>query len=216
MKKFQQKLEQGNAAIALIGMSNIGKTFLSKALEANGFARISCDDRIEAMLAEFLQPLGYEGIEAVSQWMGQPYDEQYSQTQQNYLNCERRSLEEIYGRDHDGDGNLVIDTTGSFVHLDEDFCEQMGEYALRVYVKASEELKKEMFEKYLQEPKPVVFGDQFSRLEGESDLEALGRSYRGLLDFREKLYEENADVVIERSEIPHNCSGEQFLNLILK
>ena len=55
-----------------------------------------------------------------------------------------------------------------------------------------------MFEQYLKEPKPVVFGDVYSQEEGETSIQTLSRCYRKLLDLRSTLYAECADVIIPR------------------
>lgn len=62
-----------NNKITLVGMSNIGKSFWSKELEREiGYFRFSSDEWIEERLTSELQGIGYSGIKAVSEWMGQP------------------------------------------------------------------------------------------------------------------------------------------------
>ena len=67
--------------ITFIGMSSVGKSAWSTKLEElKGFRRYCCDDLIEKYLGPEFKALGYLGINDVSRWMGQPYDQRYKKT----------------------------------------------------------------------------------------------------------------------------------------
>lgn len=216
-QKFKQLLEKNELIICLIGMSNMGKTYWSKQFSNINFKHISCDDRIEEKLAPELKALGYSGIADVSRWMGQPYEERFSANQQKYLEFEKEVMKEIFTElKNAGAGNIVIDTTGSFVHTGSDICSRLQEHALMLYIEATENMKEEMFQRYIKEPKPVVFGDVFAPKKGEESQQTLKRCYPQLLDLRSALYTRYADVIIPRETISNAMDIHQFIAFIQK
>ena len=112
--------------------------------------------------------------------------------------------------------NIVIDTTGSFVHTGSDACSQLKKRALAIYIKANDSMKEKMFEQYIKKPKPVVFGDIFATKKGETNKRALKRCYLQLLDLRSALYTQCADVIIPREAISQDMDAKQFISLIRK
>jgi len=213
--QFNELFNSNQLVLAFVGMSNVGKTYWSKKLTELDFHHINCDDCIEAKLAPELSALGYAGIADVSRWMGQPYDEQYPSNQQRYLDLERAVMEEVFNQIKEGLGrNTVIDTTGSVVHVGSDIAELLSHHALVISIDATENMKKEMFERYIKEPKPVVFGAMFSQGEGETNLQALERCYPKLLDTRSTLYAQVADVQIPRQDIRRDMTTQEFLDLV--
>jgi shikimate kinase len=186
--------------LALIGMSNVGKTLWSHRLEQHGFQRYSCDDMIETKLSTELQTQGFAGIADVARWMGHPYDEQYPLTSALYLSFERQSLEEIIEILSDPAYNtrdIVVDTTGSVIYLGEDILRQLGELTTVVYLETPEDVQHEMMQNFFRNPKPLIWGDSFSVKQGESYDTALKRCYPLLLKERTNKYQEYADVVLE-------------------
>lgn len=213
--QFDELLDSNQLVLAFVGMSNVGKTYWSKKLAELDFEHINCDDRIEAKLAPELTALGYSGIADVSRWMGQPYDQQYSTNQQRYLELERAVMDEVFTQVREGlERNAVIDTTGSVVHVGSDIAQLLSGHALVISIDATENMKVEMFERYIKEPKPVVFGEVFSQEEGETNLQALERCYPKLLDTRSTLYAQVADVRIPREDIRRDMTTEEFLTLL--
>lgn len=213
--QFEQLLEKNRLVLGFIGMSNIGKTFWSKKLQAVGFRHINCDDLIEKKLLPVLSKLGYSGIGDVSRWMGQPYDKRFFANQNQYLSLEKQVMEETFAEvKNNNHGNIVIDTTGSVIHIGKNVTEKLKQYSMVIYIEASENMKEQMFKKYLEEPKPVVFGDVYNREEGETHLRALGRCYRKLLNLRSALYAECAHVTIPREAIDEGMTTKEFISLV--
>lgn len=214
-QQFDQLLQKNHLVLSFIGMSNIGKTYWSKKLHNISFRHFSCDDLIEAKLGPILNKLGYTGIEDVSRWMGQPYDQRFETNQQKYLSLEQEVMEDIFTQVKNGKKqNTIIDTTGSVIHTNENICERLKQSAMVVYIEAPESMKEEMFKKYLEEPKPVVFGDVYNPKDNETETQTLSRCYRELLDFRSALYFKCADVIIPREAIEKNMNVQQFISLI--
>jgi len=207
---FDQRLVNHMLFLSLVGMSNVGKSFISGRLASDhslNFARACIDDRIEEKLSPFLEGRGFSGIDGVAAWMGQPYDARYPETQQLYLGFEEASMCEVgYGV-----GNLVVDTTGSVIYLSQPALGHLREKTLVVYLEATDEIKKGLFERYISNPKPVIWGSSFNLQAGESGIEALKRCYPQLLDYRAAKYRELADVAVPAGAL-RNATGRQFLS----
>ncbi len=186
--------------VTLIGMSNIGKSHWSRRLaEEAGFHRIDCDTLVERKLAPELAAGGYEGIHEVARWMGQPYDAQYPESSRKYIACERAVMLETIEtlRAADPDTNpCVVDTTGSVIYTGEDIVEELKSLTDVIYMAASPQHVDRLFRNYIAVPKPVIWGDVFSRVEGETNEDALERCYAALLSSRARLYERMAEVIV--------------------
>jgi len=171
-------------------MSGMGKTYRSRQLEMQGFTRYCSDHYIETRL----DSLPGMGIECVAEWMGQPYEARHWQHCIEYLTLEERSI--ITFLKECGAANAVIDTTGSVIYLSPDILDRMKQQTLIVYLKASQEVKDELFHIYMTDPKPVVWGDSFYKLPSEPAIDALKRCYPELLEFRAARYTALADVTL--------------------
>jgi len=184
--------------ITLIGMSGAGKTYWSKKLEEKGFKRFCCDDLIEGKLGRELQSYGFRGgIKDVAKWMGQPFDEQYNQTNKKYLAFEEQVLENVLNTvEKNFYEDIVIDTTGSIVYLSNKALKRLSALTKIIYLDLSNEIKKQMYQQYIKDPKPVIWGKSFYRRNGETNLEALQRCYPELLKYRSNLYENLADMIL--------------------
>jgi shikimate kinase len=215
--QFKKSLKEQKLVISFIGMSNIGKTHWSKKLKGIGFEHINCDDLIEQKLEPVLKKYNYSRIEGVAKWMGQPYEPKSLYRQKRYLFYERGVMQKILKRIGIGrGGNMVVDTTGSIVHLDSLILKKLKQKSLIVYLKAGENLKQKMFRKYLEKPKPVVFTNLYTQKRSETRQKSLERCYGRLLSRRETLYEYHADIVIPYAKLNTSMSSEKFLSLITK
>lgn len=185
--------------ISLIGMSNSGKTHWAKQLKSVGFKLFSCDDYIEKRLKIILKNFGFHGTEGVAKWMGQPFDKQYPQTSKQYLELERESLDDIiqhlqHRRDYQ---NIVVDTTGSIAHIEGKIIDKLAKFTTIVYLDTPAKIRHQMCELYFKNPKPVVWGDNYKRIYGESPLNSLKRCYPNLLEYRCKKYKEYAHITLD-------------------
>lgn len=200
--EFGKRLEAGELAITLVGMSNVGKSYWSRRLaQEGGFAHVCCDDLIEVELRGILEELGYRGgIADIAKWLDQPYGSQFAQNQQRYLDFEIAAMQNIVNQLEQGspNGNTVVDTTGSVVHTNQQICERLGALTTVVYLEATPNMQREMFELYIAEPKPVVWGDIYHPKADESPEQALARCYPKLLAYRSGLYAEMSHVTISR------------------
>ena len=188
--QFDDKLEGGRLNIAFIGMSNIGKSYLSKHIEEhNGFARIDVDKQIQI-------ELGLTSMSAIADWLGHPYDTQYQTNARAYLKHEGIiSLNETT----EG-GNTVLDTTGSVIHLAKTTQNKIKARYLVVYLKASEDDLVMLKERYFRHPKPTIWPQQFiAKMDDStsaSGKNALMHLFPNLLAYRAGLYENMSDIII--------------------
>ncbi len=213
--EFDRFFQERRLVLTVVGMSNVGKTRWSKRLRSLGFEDIHCDDLIEARLSHRLTALGYSGLADISRWLGQPYDERYSENQREYISIEKQVMEGVIADAQTGKlKNAVIDTTGSVVHTGEDICSALKEHSLVVYIEATKEMADEMFKRYIEKPKPVIFGDAYKPQEGETDAEALKRCYRDLLAVRSALYGRYADITIPATRTRECSDVGQFFSLL--
>jgi len=201
--------------VSLIGMSGSGKTYWAKKLKAKGFTYFCCDDLIEKKLGFELQQLGYAGIADVASWMGQPFDSYYPTRSQQYLDFEKDAIDEIYDNLEtiSETDNVVIDTTGSVIYTSNK--KKLSELTKIVYLEVPLIVTKEMYKLYLKDPKPVIWGNSFSKKNGETDMDALRRCYPKLLDFRVKKYEQLAGRTLNYYRLrTENFGVEDFIELV--
>lgn len=203
--------------ISLIGMSGSGKSHWSKQLEQKGFIRFGCDDLIEQKLQKELKPLGYSGINDVSKWMGQPYEEKYFQNNKKYLELEKETMLEIFTQlgSLPRSTNVIIDTTGSIIYTGKKIMQTLARLTKIVFLEIPESRKKEMYEFYLRDPKPVIWGNIFKKRAKESDTEALCRCYPKLLEYRTKKYKKYAALILDSSIlIEPAVTAKKFIEMI--
>ena len=198
--------------ISLIGMSNAGKTYWSQKLAAEaGFVRIPCDDLIEQRLGPYLQEQGYAGIEAVSEWMGQPYEARYPANSRRYLECENAVMQEVLRRLEREPGNVVVDTTGSVIYTERATIKKLGRLSRVVYIEMPQFLQDEMVRRFIQNPKPVIWGQVYTQRKNETGPEALVRCYPRLLEYRSQKYGKYADFTFDYFDIMNERFGVERL-----
>ena len=215
--EFLEQIDANKLSITMIGMSNLGKTHWSQMLSTIGFDHINCDDLIEFELIELMKAKGYTGgIEDVARWMGMPYEDRYAVNQTKFLDIEKGVISRLTSINQPTVSNTIIDTSGSVVHTGIELCKALQNQTLMIYLAASQEHTEKLFEKYIAEPKPVVFENMFQPHDGEENNVALARAYKNLLEERTGLYEKYADVTLHSQDLANISSGEDFLALVAK
>lgn len=203
--------------IAIIGMSGSGKTYWSKKLESKGFKRFGCDDLIEEKLGKELKSLGYSGIRNVAKWMGQPFDKQYPKTSKKYLQFEGKVIEKILSslQTSSKDENIVIDTTGSVIYLEESLLNKLIGLTKIIYLETPAYVKQKMYKLYLKNPKPVIWGESFIKEQNETDFEALAKCYSNLLTYRTREYKKIANITLNYQTLHNSSHGlNEFMEII--
>jgi shikimate kinase len=202
--------------LSLIGMSGAGKTHWSQKLAAAGLRVISIDDRIEKKLGPELAAGGYIGIGGVAAWMGWPDQPAYRERERKYLTAEIESMDEVLNEiEASGGEGILLDTTGSVVYAGDDICRRMQALTTVVYLAVPAAEEENLIARYLSDPKPVLWGDQFEQRPGESAKDAVARCYPQLIANRKKLYERYANRVVSLAKLEGmRLDARGFLELL--
>jgi shikimate kinase len=188
--------------LALIGMSGAGKTYWAKKLAADGWSAICCDDRIEEKLASRLAASGHSGINGVAAWMGWPDSPNYAVRETQYLEEEIHTLSEVLtDLERESEKPLVLDTTGSVIYTGNHLLLRLRRRMTIVYLAASAEEQQLLIERYLHDPKPVLWRGAFRPRTGESARETVGRCYPALMAARRQSYEALANCTLQLAEL---------------
>lgn len=202
--------------LSLIGMSGAGKSHWAHKLGTAGFRVIGVDDRIEKKLALELAAGGHRGIGGVAAWMGWPDSPDYRDREKRYLECEIESMNEALAEiQASGNEGIVLDTTGSVAYTGEEVCRRMQSLTTVVYLAASRAHEDVLIERYLSDPKPVLWGDRFVQRLGESAKDAIARCYPQLIAQRKKQYERYAHRVVSMDRQENaRLDARGFLELV--
>jgi shikimate kinase len=202
--------------LALVGMSGAGKTFWTKKLAASGYPVISCDDRIEQNLAPKLVAGGYSGINGVATWMGWPDSPTYAEREAEYLAEEIRTLDEVLTDLEERPGkSLVLDTTGSVIYAGNHLLMRLRRQMIVIYLAASAEEQQLLVERYLNDPKPVLWRGAFQPKAKETSRETVTRCYAAVTAARRRGYEALAHCTLQVAVL-HDISPDAatFLKMI--
>jgi hypothetical protein len=184
--------------LALIGMSGAGKTFWTKKLAESGVPAISCDDRIEQRLAPRLAAAGYAGINGVAAWMGWPDSATYPEREAEYLAEEIHTLDEVLQKlEEQPEKSLVLDTTGSVIYTGNHLLLRLRRQMTVVYLAASAAEQQLLIERYLSDPKPVLWRGAFQPKAGEAPRETVARCYPTLIEARRCSYQALAHCTLQ-------------------
>lgn len=194
--------------LALIGMSGAGKTHWTKRLQARGRPGISCDDLIERRLKPQLEAGGYSGIHGVAAWMGWPDRATYAERESEYLTAEMASLDEVLtGLERDPSKELVLDTTGSVIYTGNNLLIRLRRQMRIVYLAASADEQQLLIERYLNDPKPVLWRGAFQPKPGEVPRQTVARCYPALIGSRRQSYEALAHRTVQVAELRKLANG---------
>ena len=188
--------------LALIGMSGAGKTFWSKRLAGSGIPAISCDDQIEQKLAPRLAAGGYAGINGVAAWMGWPDSSTYAERESEYLAEEIAAMDAVLSDlEKSRDKSVVLDTTGSVIHVGNNLLMRLRRQMTVVYLAASSEEQQLLIERYLTDPKPVLWRGVFQPKKGETAKDTVARCYPSLIAARRQSYEALAHCTLQVTDL---------------
>ena len=181
---------QAPLRIALIGMSGTGKTFWTRRLALAGHPSICCDDCIEQRLRPHLQGGGYSGINGVASWMGWPDSPTYAQREAEYLAEEIAALDEVLSDlERNPSRELILDTTGSVIYTGNNLLLRLRRQMTVVYLATTPEQQQLLIQRYLSDPKPVLWRGAFQPKKNETPGETVARCYPTLIAARRQSYE---------------------------
>jgi shikimate kinase len=183
--------------LALIGMSGSGKSHWTKSLAALGCPTVCCDDEIETRLAPVLKAGGYSGINGVAAWMGWPDSSTYSERESQYLSEEIAVLDDVLSRlEKNSHRELILDTTGSVIATGNHTLHRLRRQMTVVYLAASNDEVQLLIERYLKDPKPVLWQGAFQARPDETPKQTVVRCYPLLVAARRHSYEALAHVTV--------------------
>lgn len=167
--------------ITLMGMSGVGKTYLSMMLDTQGWFHYSCDleigvhylhDEIEKTLGE-KNTITADNLSQLSRYvsqLGNPDQgglslEEFKRRQNKYYEAECQSLLKLKAVVKDahrqGYSQVINDSTGSLCEIDDDtLLDSVDENSLIVYIKASKEEEKNVLRRAQEYPKPMFFSPE--------------------------------------------------------
>ena len=187
--------------LALIGMSGAGKSYWSKKMEEKGYRWYNCDDMIAERLGMELPGIGNSTL-ILAKWMGQPFSEGYIEAEKLYLELEEAVVEHICDELEQAseiNAPVVVDTTGSLIYLQKKLLNRLRALTKMVHLRLPEEKHEQLFENFINDPKPVTWEGKFKPRKGENPQNSLRRCYKELLSYRNERYSLIADNVLDYS-----------------
>jgi shikimate kinase len=201
--------KEKRSRLALVGMSGSGKSFWTKKLAAAGWRSVCCDDLIEQRLAPRLAAGGYSGINGVAAWMGWPNSVTYEQREAEYLAEEIAVMDdflsnferETSGLEKGSGTPIVLDTTGSVIYAQNNILMRLRRQMTVVHLVNTEAEQRILVERYLNDPKPVLWRGTFHVKDQETPRETVARCYPLLIAARSKSYETLAHCAVQVSQL---------------
>jgi hypothetical protein len=206
--------KEKRSRLALVGMSGSGNTFWTRKLAAGGWKSVCCDDLIEQRLAPRLEAGGHSGINGVAAWMGWPNNVTYMQREAEYLAEEIGVMDEFLNNlEKDSSGTpIVLDTTGSVIYAQNNILMRLRRQMTVVHLANSENEQRLLVERYLNDPKPVLWRGTFHVKDQETPRETVARCYPLLIAARRKSYETLAHCAVHVSELRATHGGNSEKN----
>ena len=199
--------------LIFLGMSGAGKTHWSKLLaEKYGLKHIEFDQLIalSKSFSDLIKNIpGKNEVEKMGNYFGMPGSEGFKSKENRYLDIEKKFMVEKFPH------CVIFDLTGSAIYHTYEL-ERIKRTGLIINLKSSKEAQQEMFKIYINDPKPVCWGNMFQKNQGESDEVALRRCYPLLLEYREILYDKHANVVLPFEVHKNIHDAETFVEEVCK
>jgi len=134
--------------------------------------------------------------------MGWPDNPKYAEREAQYLEEEIHTLGEILtGLERESERPLVLDTTGSVIYTGNNLLLRLRRRMTVVHLAASADEQQLLIERYLSDPKPVLWRGAFQPKRGESAGETVARCYPALIAARRQSYEALAHCTLRVAEL---------------
>ena len=168
----QEFLDQPRKAISLIGMSGVGKSYMSSKLAGWGWTNYSCDHLIATKyLADQVEgAVTADNILNLSNFVGQVGDpahggvdvSEFQHRQNMYYKAECAVLRDLPKALENIVGHFVNDSSGSMCEVqDKAIIDSVGQKTLLVYMRVRQEDHADILERAIAYPKPLFFPPAF-------------------------------------------------------
>lgn len=160
-------------AITFMGMSGVGKTYLSDKLSSLGWKHHSCDYLIgvDYLSDELAREMSVLDMSPLSEFVGKVGNpemgglslSEFRRRQKMYYDAECGTLRDAIREMEEQAGHgLVNDSTGSICEIeDEELLAEVFDKSLLVYIEASEAEEQRVLERARTYPKPLFFPEAF-------------------------------------------------------
>ena len=186
-KKFLQGHSDKTLNLAFVGMSNIGKSFTAKRFaEHFGYKLIEVDKLI-------WERLGHDSMEEFADWQGHPYEEGYAEREALSIEMENHATERALEM---AKGATIIDTTGSVIYTSPTLRRLIKQQCYVVHIKAEPSDLERLKWDYFDNPKPLIWGNQYRPKPNLTDRENIFECFPRLLMSRAKEYAAMADSTV--------------------
>ena len=188
-QEVQRRYNNGDLKIALLGMSNIGKSFFAANLVRDfGFQSVEIDQLIQSKL-------GQGSMDDHAKWLGQPYSEGYGARETKAMELEGDATQEAMALCQQF-GNAVLDAPGSVIYVEDDVLSRLKSEFWLIYIEANDDDLERLRQLYVSSPKPLIWKDSFNSRLGTTNDEAVLASYPNLLAQRAEIYQSLADITL--------------------
>jgi hypothetical protein len=125
-----------------------------------------------------------------------------------YLTLEIGALDEVLtDLERNREKSLVLDTTGSVIYTGNNLMLRLRRQMTVVYLAASTEERQLLIERYLKDPKPVLWRGAFQAKGKETPIETVARCYPTLIAARRQSYEALAHCTLQVAELRKMARG---------
>lgn len=144
--------------------------------------------------------------------MGWPDSPTYAEREAEYLAEEIHTLDEVLQElEENPEKSLVLDTTGSVIYAGNHLLMRLRRQMTIVYLAATEQERQLLIERYLNDPKPVLWRGAFQPKSGETPRETVARCYPALMEGRRRSYEVLAHCTLQVGDLRTAIDAEHFL-----
>jgi len=190
--EFERRYAENRLRIALVGMSNIGKSYTGARLsKAYNFELIEVDKLI-------WEALGQGSMADFAAWQGQPYSEGYAEREAKSISLESDATAKAI---KSPSGNAILDTTGSVIYTEKSVQKNLLSDWYIIHIIASDEAIEMLKTVYFKHPKPLIWNGHYACKTGQTPDEAILDCYPNLLDSRSKAYQALADTSVSSDVI---------------
>ena len=190
--EFEEAYAENRLRIALVGMSNIGKSYtglrLSKTFD---FELIEVDKLI-------WESLGEGSMADFAAWQGQPYSEGYKEREIKSIALESKATAKAI---ESANGNVILDTTGSVIYTEKSVQENLLNNWYIIHISASLNAVEMLKVQYFNNPKPLIWNDHYICKDGQLPDDAILECYPNLLASRAVAYDALSDTSISSDVI---------------